>query len=79
LVLYHGVVFFLLCDYGVIIDAVVWRMAAACIYIGIHMWIFINPCPKFFCSIGSIPHADMADVDVVCRVWNTGGESECAA
>jgi hypothetical protein len=54
-------------------------MAAACIYLGIHMWIFINPCPKFFCSIGSIPHADMADVDVVCRVWNTGGESECAA
>ena len=47
----------------------------------ISLYVRIHGCvgDESFCSIGSIPHADMADVDVVCSVWDTGGESECAA
>ena len=53
------------------------RMEKACVYIGIHSWILNGACYESLCAVGAIPHAGVANVDALCRIWNTDSKDEC--
>lgn len=51
-------------------------MASACIHIGIYVWIFRGVGAIELCAVRAFPHADMADADALCGIWNTNREDE---
>ena len=51
-------------------------MAKTCVCISLYLRILGLFSTEQLCPFKSLPHADMAFLDAVCRIWDTSGEDE---